>query len=151
MFELQQFTLLVATVGAGLVAGLCYTFASFLMSALDRLGAPDAIRAMQAINARILRSGAMLVWFGTALVGALAAALAEHTAVAVTAAALYVVGAIVVTGRGNVPLNEQLDRVDPDGPDAEQAWRRYRRLWGRWNTLRTAACVLATGGFAAAL
>ena len=136
MFELREVVLLVATVGAGLVAGLCYTFASFLMSALDRLGAPDAIRAMQAINARILRSGAMLVWFGTAI--------------AVTAAALYVLGAIVVTGRGNVPLNEQLDRVDPDGPDAEQAWRRYRRLWGRWNTLRTAVCVLATGGFAAA-
>ena len=50
-----------------------------------------------------------------------------------------------------MPLNEALDRVDPDGPDAESAWRDYRRRWGRWNGIRTLACALAAVGFMLAL
>jgi uncharacterized membrane protein len=148
-----QLSLLTAAVGSGLIAGLCFAFASFLMRAFDRLAAPQAIRAMQAINATILRSSAMGVWFGTAIVGVVAAVLAgtEDRTFAIAAAALYGVGAILITGRGNVPLNDELERVDPDGPGAEEAWRRYRVLWGRWNALRTTVCALASAGFALAL
>jgi uncharacterized membrane protein len=151
MLSPSELTVLVAAVGSGLVAGLCFTFASFVLRSFDQLGAPQAIRAMQAINATILRSSAMGVWFGTAVVSVFAAVLAEDRALTIAAAVLYAVGAILITGRGNVPLNEELDRVDPDAPGAEFAWRRYRVLWGRWNTLRTAVCVLASAGFALAL
>lgn len=151
MISASEVLALAAAVGAGLVAGPCFAFASFLMRSLDRLGAPRAIRAMQAINATILRSSAMLVWFGTAVVGVAAAVLAEERAPAALAAALYAVGAILITGRGNVPLNEELERVDPDAPGAEEAWRRYRLRWGRWNSLRTLVCALASAGFALAL
>jgi uncharacterized membrane protein len=75
---------------------------------------------------------------------------AEERALAVTAAALYGVGALAITGRGNVPLNEALDRVDPDGDDAERAWGDYRVRWGRWNAVRTLLCALASAGFALA-
>ena len=151
MLSPYEISALAATVGSGLVAGLCFAFATFLMPALDLLGAPHAIRAMQAINAKILRSSAIAVWFATPLVGGVVIALAEDRTPAIAATALYLVGAVVITGRGNVPLNEELGRVDPDAPGAEEAWRRYRILWGRWNALRTAVCVLASGGFALAL
>ena len=139
---------LIATAGAGLVAGLCFSFGSFILRAFDSLGAPQAIRAMQAINRSILRSSAMWVWFGTVFVGAGASLLAEARALPVTATVLYAIGAVLITGRGNVPLNEELDRVDPDGPDAEAAWQRYRLRWSRWNLVRTVVCVLASIGFA---
>lgn len=152
---------LAAALGSGLVAGLCFTFASFLMRSFDDLGAPQAIRAMQALNARILRSSAMGVWFGTLVVGIVAAVLAEDSArvgglveartLVIAATALYGVGALAITGRGNVPLNEALDLVDPDAPGAEQAWQRYRVRWGRWNAVRTVVCALASAGFALAL
>ena len=146
LFELSA---LAATLGSGLVAGLCLAFASFIMRAFDRLGAPQAIRAMQAINASILRSSAMVVWFGTAVLGVVTAVLAgpHDRTPAIAAAALYVVGALLITGRGNVPLNEELDRVDADAPGAEEAWRRYRVSWGRWNAARTVICVFASAGF----
>ena len=150
MPTLAEILMLGAAVGSGLVAGLCFAFASFIMRSFDRLGAPQAIRAMQAINAGIQRSTAMVVWFGTAVVAMAAVVLAEERAIAITAGVLYAVGAILITGRGNVPLNEELDGVDPDAPGAEKAWSRYRLLWGRWNAVRTAACTLASAGFALA-
>ena len=151
MVSLHELTLLAATIGSGLVAGVCFAFASFLMSAFDRLGAPAAIRTMQAINSRILRSTTMAAWFGTVFVGVAAAGFADDRALVIVAASLYAVGAILITGRGNVPLNEELDRVDPDAPGAEEAWRRYRVRWGRWNAVRTVVCALASAGFALAL
>lgn len=151
MLSLSETSLLAAAVGSGLIAGLCFAFSSFLMRSFDDLGATQAIRVMQAINATILRSSAMAVWFGTAVVGVLAAVLAEERPPAIAAATLYGVGALLVTGRGNVPLNEELDRVDPDVRGADEAWRRYRVRWGRWNALRTGLCALASAGFALSL
>ena len=151
MLSPLEVTLIVAAVGAGLVGGLCFAFATFIMDALNALEAPEAIRAMQAINTHILRSSAMVVWFGTAIVGALAVALASDRTVVFPAALLYVLAALAITGRGNVPLNQQLDRVDPTAPDAAGAWEHYRTQWNRWNAIRTILCILACAGFAAAL
>ena len=83
-----EFATLAAAVGSGLVAGLCFAFASFLMRSFDDLGAAQAIRTMQALNARILRSSAMSVWFGTAVIGIVAAVLAEERTLVVVALAL---------------------------------------------------------------
>lgn len=152
--SLGELTVLAAAVGSGLVAGLCFAFASFLMRSFDDLGAAQAIRTMQALNHRILRSSAMAVWFGTAVLGVAAVLLAEERTLVLAATVLYAVGAILITGRGNVPLNDALDRVDPDSLDergAEEAWRRYRLRWGRWNALRTAVCAVASAGFALSL
>ena len=148
MMSATEIAALIAAVGSGTIAGLCLSFATFIMKALDRLGPPAAIRAMQSINAVILRSAAMAVWFGTALAGVAVAFLAEERGIPIAAATLYAIGAILITGRGNVPLNEALDAVDPDGPDAEAQWRRYYVRWGRWNWLRTAVLIAATAGFA---
>ena len=143
--------LLLATVGSGLVGGLCFAFSSFIMNSFDDLEPARAIEAMQSINTRILRSTAMGAWFGTAAIGIAAALVAEDRALALTAAGLYASGAIAITGRGNVPLNDELERVDPDAPGAAQAWQNYRSRWGRWNALRTVLITGATAAFAIAL
>jgi uncharacterized membrane protein len=148
MPSLTEVAVLAAMLGSGLVAGLCFAFASFIMRSFDRLGTRQAVRAMQAINAGILRSTAMPIWFGTALLGLLVAVTATEQPIAIAAATLYAIGAILITGLGNVPLNEALDLVDPDAPGAEAAWRHYRVYWGRWNALRTVVCALAAVGFA---
>jgi len=150
MLSFDEVTMLVATVGSGIVGGLCFAFASFIMSSFDDLGPPQAIRAMQSINSGILRSSAMGAWFGTAVIGIVAAMIAENRGLAITAAVLYGMGAVVITGQGNVPLNEELGRVDPDGPGAADAWRRYRIRWGHWNNLRTVLIAASTTFFALA-
>lgn len=148
MQALALWSALLASLGAGFVGGLCFAFGSFQLRAFDRLGAAQAIRSMQSINATILRSSAMPLWWGTALAGAIAAFASSAGALRWVPLAAYVAGALLVTGRANVPLNEALDRVDPDAPEAEQEWSSYRVRWGRWNALRTALCALAALGFA---
>lgn len=151
MLPLREITLLLSVAGCGLIAGVCFAFASFLMRSFDRLGAPGAIRVMQSLNAVILRSTTMAVWFGTVVVGIAAAVLSGGALTAVAAAVLYGIGAVLITGLGNVPLNEALDTVDPDSAEAADAWKRYRVQWGRWNALRTVLFVLAAVGFAMAM
>ena len=151
MLALDQALLLLAAVTSGLVAGVCFTFASFALRAFEALGARRAIAAMQSINAEILRSTTMPIWIGTLLVGAVGAWLAEERLPAVVGVALYATGALVITRRGNIPLNEALDRVDPEAvgeAEAVRAWADYRARWSRWNAWRTAACALASAAFA---
>lgn len=154
MLAVYEFITLAAAVGSGLIAGLCFAFASFIMRALDTLGPAQAIRAMQAINSGILQSGAMVVWLGTAVAGVASASLAivmGQGSLAIVAAVLYLLGAMVITRGGNIPLNEALDRVEPDSPGAGEEWQRYHASWGRWNGVRTAVCALASAGFMMAL
>ena len=139
-----------AAVGSGLVAGLCFAFGSFLLRSFDRLGPSQAIRTMQSINATILQSTSMWVWMATPILGVVATAFAVERGRPMAALVSYVAGALLITRLRNIPLNEELDRVNPDAPGAEEAWRSYRVRWGRWNTLRALACGLAAGGFAMA-
>ena len=59
------------------------------------------------------------------------------------ASILYLVGSFLVTGVGNVPLNNALARVDPDSHEAIVEWHAYLVHWTRWNHVRAAACLAA--------
>jgi uncharacterized membrane protein len=62
------------------------------------------------------------------------------------ASILYIVGVIVVTMIGNVPMNESLDSFNTATATAsEMAARRlnYEKPWNNLNTIRTIACVVA--------
>lgn len=45
------------------------------------------------------------------------------------AALLTLAGGYGVTAAANIPLNNALDRADPDAT----SWTRFRRPWTRWN------------------
>ena len=61
----------------------------------------------------------------------------------VLAGATYALGSIVVTMRGNVPLNNALMRVTQADTLGEATWRGYLRDWTKWNHVRTIACFVA--------
>ncbi|GLK79203.1 DUF1772 domain-containing protein [Methylopila turkensis] len=134
--------LLAASVGAGLIGGLFFAFSNFVMPALDRLAARDAIAAMQAINVTVLNAGFFVVFFGTGAL-ALAGAAWSLSPAAIAGAALYAAGTLGVTIACNVPLNERLKASAPDHGDAEARWAAYRGPWTRWNHVRTAASLAA--------
>ena len=56
-----------SAIGCGLIAGLYFAFSTFILQALDRLGAERGAEAMNAINVRILRSLFMPLFLGTTL------------------------------------------------------------------------------------
>jgi uncharacterized membrane protein len=136
-------------VSALVIAGLLYGFSTFIMRGLDQAGPVSAVRSMQGINRTVFTPWVMVPFIGTAPFGILLSVLAwtvapDIAAMPMTFAAIsYLLGVVVLTGLGNVPLNEHLDTVDAEAADAAQHWQRYLRLWTRFNHLRTALAIVA--------
>ncbi|QPC42946.1 DUF1772 domain-containing protein [Kaustia mangrovi] len=147
----------VSAVGCGLMAGLYFAFSTFVMTAFARIDAPAGIAAMRSINATILGSLFMPLFFATTLAGAALAVLAPFVwsepgaALMLAGGLVYVAGMFGCTMVFNVPLNTELDRADESGGDVAAVWQRYLRDWTMWNHVRTVASTVACVLFIAAL
>lgn len=140
----------VASVGAGLVAGVLFAFSTFVMTALRRLPEAQGLSAMQAINAAAPSPLFMTALFGTALVcvglGISAVTRLDEPAAVyqLVGSALYLAG-IVLTIAYHVPRNDALATVNPANAGAGDAWRHYLTGWTAWNHVRTltslAGCI----------
>ena len=138
-----------AVLGSAVVAGVFFTFSSFVMKALARLPAAEGIAAMQSINVVVVNRSFLGVFIGTAVISvgmAVVAILGWGDTVALYnlgGAVLYLVGTFLVTGVRNVPLNDELAALSPDQDQARETWDRYLRQWTVWNHVRTIAALLA--------
>ena len=99
----------------------------------------------------------MAALFGTAvaclgLVAWAAISSGERPAVLLIAGgALYLVGTIGVTIACNVPLNDGLATLHPQGADAAGRWEEYVTTWTAWNHVRTVAALAAAAVLTIAL
>lgn len=139
-------------IAAALSGGALFAFSNFVMRALGRVPAPEAIRVMQAINETAINPLFMLLLIGTgvAAIGVSGAQLfgghaANNWVYAGTA--LYVPGVVLVTTFANVPLNNVLAAVVPDLGNAGTAWASYASPWTAWNHIRTVLSVAAAAAF----
>lgn len=146
-----------AAVGCGAVGGVFYAFSALVMSGLTRLHGTAGLAAMKSINITAVRPPLMIALFGSA---ALCVALAvraimtwgdRRALLLLIGAALYLVGAIVLTAAYNVPLNNHLAGVSVHAPDAVAQWHSYARNWTIANHVRAAASLAATAFFISAL
>lgn len=146
-----------SALGSGLVAGTFFAFSTFVMGALARLPAAQGIAAMQSINVAVINPLFMGTMFGTALAGlalgvAAIAGWGEPRAVYLLGGALlYLVGTVLVTMVFNVPRNDALAGLDPNGGEAASLWLRYVAEWTSWNHVRTVAALAASAAFVLAL
>jgi uncharacterized membrane protein len=157
MSRLVHWALLAAALGCGLNAGVTFAFSAFVMPALDRLAPAQSIAAMQSMNklapappfgplvgATALACAGLLVWAVVSW--------GERAAPWIAAgAALFLLGWMLVTFAGNIPLNDALDSLDPQAADAAKQWRDYYGDWMPLNHLRTVAALAATGLLTVAL
>lgn len=138
-----------ALLGSALVGGIFFAFSSFVMKALARLPSAEGIAAMQSINVVVLNPSFLAAFIGTAVLslgmGGLALAnWGRPSAFFFLAGAIaYLVGTFLVTGLGNVPLNDQLAASSATGTGAGELWELYLNRWTIWNHVRTAAAMAA--------
>ncbi len=143
--------------GAGVVGGVFFAFSSFVMPALERLSAPDGIKAMQSINVTAERPAFMVAFMGTtvlALYLGVRGALDwgdRRATLLVAGSALYLVGAFLLTVAHNVPLNDQLATVNPSAADAAARWQHFLDGWNWANHLRGAASLGAAAAYVGAV
>lgn len=141
--------ILVTAIGCGISGGVFFAFSSFVMEALRRLPAAQAIAAMQSINRIAVTPVFMTALFAPALAcaGLAVAAVADWdartSALVLAASALYVGGTIAMTAAYHVPRNNDLDALAPDAPGAGEHWRRYDREWSAANHMRTVTAIAA--------
>lgn len=146
MIAAAQVLAVVATVFAGLTAGIFFAFSSGVMPGLARAQDGVYVAAMRSINVAVINPAFLGAIFVTplALVSALIAAILAGAALAAwllgASLVVAVVGVVGVTGARSVPLNDRLATA-ADG-DA-LARRAFEVPWRRWNTVRT-GCSLAT-------
>ena len=146
--------LLVAALGSAMVAGAFAVFSVMVMPALAALSAPNGIAAMQSVNRVALRPLFMTALFGTAVVCLTIGVwelLSGARLTVLLAAGLYLLGPVVVTVVANVPLNDELAGMDAASADAQQRWPGWVRRWTTWNSIRSAAALVAAGLFVALL
>ena len=155
--SLTTIAVILALLGSGIIAGVFYAFSSFIMGALARMPSHEGIAAMQSINVVVLNPSFLGVFMGTVVVSVLVAVLAIKGWAAPAApyflagALLYVIGTFLVTGLGNVPLNNQLANVSATDPEAVAVWQHYLDRWTMLNTVRTIAAAAAVLAFAMGL
>ncbi|MEN0063309.1 MAG: anthrone oxygenase family protein [Myxococcota bacterium] len=145
----MQAGIIIGAVAAAMASGMSYVFSTGVMQALGQLPQAEAVRAMQAINVAVINPLFLGVFMGTGLfVAGLAGADVWHHAEAANpwllgGTAVYLIGMVLVTIGGNVPLNDQLATLDPNALSAD-AWWAYARPWLAWNHLRTLAAAGAS-------
>ena len=150
-------SLVAAALGSGLIAGIFFAFSTFIMTAFSRIPAEQGIAAMNSINVTIVRSPFMALFVPTAILCLVIAVLAVinwrggASALMLAGAALYVVASFLSTIIFNVPMNDALDKVSGNGPEAVALWSTYLKDWTWWNHVRTVASLLASVAFARAL
>ncbi|WP_370251306.1 DUF1772 domain-containing protein [Nioella sp.] len=140
-----------AVLAYGLLGGVFLAFSDFIMRSLSLVGGHGGVEAMQVINREVFRIVFMALFLGMAPVSALLVvhglAWGEGSGALLLAAAggVYLLGCFAVTVAGNVPLNEALAGLDTRAPDTIRYWQDvYLPRWTFWNSLRTAACALAS-------
>lgn len=137
----------VALLGSALIAGVFFAFSSFIMKALARVPSHEGIAAMQSINVVVLNPSFLGVFMGTTVISVLLVALAlkgwgtPSAPYFLAGALLYVIGTFLVTGLGNVPLNDQLAAISATDPEAVAVWEHYLERWTLLNTIRTIAAA----------
>jgi uncharacterized membrane protein len=124
---------------------MMYVFSTFVMRGLDRTGPVEAITAMRGMNAEANANPAFLLAYLGASVVALAVGviaviqLRQPGSVWVLVGAVFAMLAAIITIAFNVPLNNHLDTVNPDGlsvADAAREWQAYMSTWTAWNHVR---------------
>jgi uncharacterized membrane protein len=148
---------LITALRCGLVAGVFFAFSSFVMAALRRLKSEEGIAAIQSINILAVTPVFITALFGTAAacLGLIAWAVTSWgeapSALVLAGGGLYVVGTIGVTIAFNVPLNNRLAGLHPQGTDAADYWAKYVTTWTAWNHVRTSAALVAAALLTVAL
>jgi len=148
--------LIAATFLCSLVAGFLFAFAVVVMPGIRSLDDGDFIRAFRAIDGVIQRNQPlfMFVWVGSmlSLVALALAGMWTLTGVSrlllILAALVYILGVQAPTVRVNIPLNNQLQRIDP-GTMSDTARRSARddfeQRWNQWNAFRTVCASVVSG------
>lgn len=147
--HLRTPVLLAAALACGLQAGTYYTWATGVMPGLARVDDATFVHALQQVNLAIVNPLFMLTFLGAPALALLAIGTSGSGArPVVVAGAVLAVATVVITGAGNVPLNDALEAVGHHVQDPARlaaAREAFESSWVRLNALRVVTSTASLG------
>jgi uncharacterized membrane protein len=143
--NLHQVSVFLATLLTGLSAGILFTWANAVTTGLARIDNLSYLKAFQQINRTILNPLFFVVFVGAGAVLLASVYFARTQAsvvwwLVIIAALFYLLGVLLPTGIGNIPLNNMLDQANLGNislGDAQQLRTRFEQPWNNFHLLRT--------------
>lgn len=151
-FDTQAIIVVLATLLTGLTAGLCFTWNNAVTPGIGQLADIGYLRSFQEMNRSIINPVFILVFFGPVFLQIANIFLFRASSSAViwmvtVSAALYIIGVVLVTIFGNIPLNESLDKTDLMQASAEELKLLRDKFEIRWNSYHLIRTLCATLSF----
>jgi uncharacterized membrane protein len=140
---------LIAIVLTGLSAGLFYAWEVSVIPGTKKIGDRSYVETMQSINRAIINPAFMLIFLGSFILQIITTFQHRGTDALwflLAAALTYFIGTLLVTGLGNVPLNNALDALNINELSTDQIMgkrNQYELRWNRLHTIRTVFAVLS--------
>ncbi len=142
----------ITIIAYALVGGVFLGFSDFIMRSLTNTSGRGGAEAMQAINREVFRWIFMTLFIGlvpvSLVIGGYGILMLPAPAglLASIASGLYVIGCFGITAVCNVPLNNKLADLDVSKNTTLEFWHNvYLPRWTFWNSVRTVACIAASG------
>ncbi len=149
--SLRTMVLLGAVILTGLSAGLFFAWSVSVIPGTKQLGDRPYLETMLYINRGILNPAFFTVFFGSVVLLSIASIFEFHSnkvvfGLMLSSSIIYLFGTVIVTGLGNVPLNNQLDVLNiAELGSAKMAQFRmfYETNWNKLHLVRTVFAILS--------
>lgn len=146
-------SLLITTFFTGLTAGLCFTWGNAVTPGIGRLDDLGFLHAFQQMNRAILNPIFIVVFMGPTITHIANIFLFKSASPTVfwmilSASILYLVGLVLMTIIGNVPLNEMIDKVDLLSASSEELKTLRDQFEVRWNQFHLVRTITTSLSFA---
>lgn len=150
-FSIQHIVFILLVICTGLSAGLCFTWSNTVTPGIGRLDDLGFLMAFQQMNRVILNPTFFAVFIGPVALGIINLYLFRNIStelwwVFLGAVLLYVIGVMLVTIFGNVPLNEMIDQHNLETLSVSEITdlrTAFEDQWNRLHLIRTISSVLS--------
>jgi uncharacterized membrane protein len=150
-YQNQQITTILLVLLTGLSAGLCFTWSNAITPGIGRLNDYSYLGAFQQMNRSIINPLFIIVFFGPFFLGLVNIYLFKNGSshmicLLILSVAIYLVGVLLVTMLGNVPLNNLLDKIDLSKASLEDLRllrNQFEAKWNRLHLIRTLSSLIS--------
>ncbi len=153
--DTYRITLMLSVLLCSLVAGFLFAFAIVVMPGIKNLNSHNFLQAFKVMD-RVIQNNQPLfivVWLGSVVVVVVSAWFGFSRLEGIdrllilTACIMYLLGVQLPTMSINVPLNNQLQKMDLDTmPEhsLREARTNFETRWTQWNAIRTVFAILTS-------
>jgi uncharacterized membrane protein len=150
---MSMILLAITTLFSGLIAGLFYAWSISVTAGLARIDNSSYLKAFQAMNRAILNPFFFIAFFGvTVLLIYLTIVSYSNSEITqffliLSATVLYLVGVMVVTIAGNIPLNNKLEALKIESMTEEEKKNFRVGFESKWNSLNMFRTICSSISF----